>query len=528
MDATSFAVGILGLAGLWSTACQISDQISTLRSFPEDAAGLFVRYQVSQLQLQQWGEDVGLVLPEGTLAPEHHLRLDNDDFRPVVLNLLARTNRILNGIRGLCELYSLNQLYLRSPPTLDIAAIGIAHGRRAVQKIGCLERVPWAWHHKRKLEDHVSALESCVRALKELVHTNSVQSHALQIEDAINRLRQEFPPLLNQTWQISEQVRTIQNAQATQHEELILHLENQQHGRAWLLPQIGWSSLFGYLSAQPARGLDSSPVMNKGVSRTEPLRQDHRRAWFFRTTFRCHRRAVTSTANSVLYVQTQIRLLVTREHLEATMLSLDKASVIVGSTLVFRLDLYNLQTIQDIFQDEDLLKWHERNLCHEMSLTLGCALGQTSWWLAFVVSNTLFQYAPEVTMTSFILGSAAALLSLSTAFLHCLQVRKILHRWSCHPLLLLDQGSGTIDLAARRQAQPWVLPSATLIWSLILMILVTGPGRAPWPYIHIVVAYAGGHISARWNRLHEFVFGYCMICAALPATVHVVGIFGNY
>jgi len=243
-------------------------------------------------------------------------------------------------------------------------------------------------------------------------------------------LRQEFPPLLNQTWQISEQVLTIQNAQATQHEELLLHLEDQQYGRAWLLPQIGWSSLFGYPSAQPARGLDSSPVMNEGVSRTEPSRQEYGRISFFRTTFRRHRRAVTSTANSLLYVQAQIRLLLTRDHLEATMLSLDKASVIVGSTLVFRLDLYNLRAIQ-IIQDEDLLKMHNRRLCreatHSLFLTLGAALTFSMllpWPLLRGSDGVKWGFA----------SWAFALLCLRTASLQWLQVRNLPKAGHSHPL----------------------------------------------------------------------------------------------
>ncbi|KAF8541153.1 prion-inhibition and propagation-domain-containing protein [Trichophaea hybrida] len=60
MEPAGLALGIAGLAGLWSTSLEVFDQISAAREYGEKYSMLVAQLEVERARFMLWGRDVGL------------------------------------------------------------------------------------------------------------------------------------------------------------------------------------------------------------------------------------------------------------------------------------------------------------------------------------------------------------------------------------------------------------------------------------------------------------------------------------
>jgi hypothetical protein len=91
VEPVSFAVGILGLTGLFSTFLDTAERIGSWNDYDADYNALAAQYNAQKLQLARWGLSVGL--KDDELSYEHHELLD-DQTNATVKDLLLATNGV--------------------------------------------------------------------------------------------------------------------------------------------------------------------------------------------------------------------------------------------------------------------------------------------------------------------------------------------------------------------------------------------------------------------------------------------------
>lgn len=96
MEPVSFAVGIVGLVGLFSTCLDAVERFDSYKNFGPESRALAAQFKAQKLRLENWGNTVGLQ-KEGQLRENHNERLDDPRVRSTVTELLA-------AIKALCTL----------------------------------------------------------------------------------------------------------------------------------------------------------------------------------------------------------------------------------------------------------------------------------------------------------------------------------------------------------------------------------------------------------------------------------------
>jgi hypothetical protein len=92
MEPASFAVGIVGLAGLFNSRPEAINRAKDYRSFETDSQTLNAQFEADRLRFERWGHDVGL--KSGRLSADHHELLDDEEIVSAVTGLLTSINKV--------------------------------------------------------------------------------------------------------------------------------------------------------------------------------------------------------------------------------------------------------------------------------------------------------------------------------------------------------------------------------------------------------------------------------------------------
>lgn len=93
MEPAGLAIGIVGLAGLFSSCLDIINRVELYRSFNTDSQDLNAQFAAHRLRFERWGQHVGFE-STGQLRATHHHLLDNPAISLAVeglLNIITRT-----------------------------------------------------------------------------------------------------------------------------------------------------------------------------------------------------------------------------------------------------------------------------------------------------------------------------------------------------------------------------------------------------------------------------------------------------
>ena len=94
MDPVSFAVGIIGLAGLFSTCLDAVERFDAWKDFGTDYRSVAAQFKAQKLRLEKWGQAVGL--QEDTLLEKHNKFLDDPQTKSIV-------GELLSAIKAICS-----------------------------------------------------------------------------------------------------------------------------------------------------------------------------------------------------------------------------------------------------------------------------------------------------------------------------------------------------------------------------------------------------------------------------------------
>ncbi|KAL5041226.1 prion-inhibition and propagation, helo domain-containing protein [Aspergillus fruticulosus] len=160
MEPVGFAVGIMGLVGLFNTCLGLLDKFDSWRDCGSDLRSLAAQFHAHKLPLKNWGHAVGF--EQGILSDQHSHRLDAP-------RTLSTVQALLLSIRDACKS---SDVYLTPGPPASATALerpnrNILFGRKPrAHPQGLLEsrrqKLSWAPRGKTKLIARVEQFSKLV------------------------------------------------------------------------------------------------------------------------------------------------------------------------------------------------------------------------------------------------------------------------------------------------------------------------------------------------------------------------------
>ncbi|KAH7108948.1 prion-inhibition and propagation-domain-containing protein [Dactylonectria macrodidyma] len=164
MEPINFAVGIIGLAGLFSSCLEAVDKVQADRSYGSDSHVLDARFKAARVRLEKWGQRVGF--NEKALSEDRQPALDDRDTSAAVQDIF----QIINTLCGASDasVHHSN----RAASLGDDVSLGSLRPRPH----GARQRKPtWALWGKTERTDQIELFEKLVQQLHNLVPVDAVQ-----------------------------------------------------------------------------------------------------------------------------------------------------------------------------------------------------------------------------------------------------------------------------------------------------------------------------------------------------------------
>jgi hypothetical protein len=86
MEATGLIVGVVGLAGLFSSCLEAVDKVQSYGTFGSDSQALDAQFKATKARFERWGPAVGI--KQGRLLDTHQTALDSQEVKTAVEELL--------------------------------------------------------------------------------------------------------------------------------------------------------------------------------------------------------------------------------------------------------------------------------------------------------------------------------------------------------------------------------------------------------------------------------------------------------
>ncbi|KAF4766281.1 hypothetical protein HAV15_010745 [Penicillium sp. str.  len=166
MEPVSFAVGIIGLAGLFSTCLEAVERFDSWKDYDSEFRSLVAQFKAQKLRLAKWGVAVGL--EDDELSYVHNTLLDDPKIESMVKELLLAIDAVcrdedkafLTPMLGKDETPTKDQLFHRHAPR---------ESKR--QKLG------WVFRTKAKRVTQVDNFSKLVDTLHNLIPIEDPKEH---------------------------------------------------------------------------------------------------------------------------------------------------------------------------------------------------------------------------------------------------------------------------------------------------------------------------------------------------------------
>ena len=167
MEPVGLAVGLVGLAGLFSTCLDAVDRFDSWRNFADDSRLLQTLVEGQKLRLKRWGHAVGF--DHGVVSEKHHSALDDP-------KMLAGIRGNLLEIRNICSNVDAtlpNNLENHSP----------AQPRANLPLESRRVKLKWALRDKAKVTEKVQMLSTLVQNLHDLVPLGDARAEGVYVPE---------------------------------------------------------------------------------------------------------------------------------------------------------------------------------------------------------------------------------------------------------------------------------------------------------------------------------------------------------
>jgi hypothetical protein len=168
MDPVSFAVGILGLAGLFSVCLDVIEKVDSFKDFGVDSRAIIAQFEADKYLFTKWAQDVGI--SKDKPKKNYHKHLDDPETCLIVQRILLIIQEIFSNTEGTM---SNLQAAVETGPTSFPDGIRFLKMRQKSEKpqgaISQRSRIGWSLRSKAKLFSQVQQFGALVQRLHSLV-----------------------------------------------------------------------------------------------------------------------------------------------------------------------------------------------------------------------------------------------------------------------------------------------------------------------------------------------------------------------
>ncbi|KAK1656687.1 hypothetical protein BDP55DRAFT_515338, partial [Colletotrichum godetiae] len=172
MEPVGLAVGITGLAGLFSTCLEIVEKVDSYRDFKHDSHSLNVQFQAEKRRFEQWGSAIGI--NNGTLSGAHHPALNDPQTSSTATELLSLIQKIYTDADSAAAQLSLPS-NANSAKDKSSTADHVQH-RWGAQPISARRKIAWSLRGKVRRIAQVEQFGVLVQHLHNIVPPDGVKS----------------------------------------------------------------------------------------------------------------------------------------------------------------------------------------------------------------------------------------------------------------------------------------------------------------------------------------------------------------
>lgn len=173
MEPTGLAIGVVGLAGLFSVCLDVIDKADSYKDYGMESRLIAVQFEADKHLFAKWAHDVGI----DSHKPEssHHSSLDDLETNLIVEKVLSSIQEIFTKTEGTV---SSLQPTVESGPTSLPDGIYFRNIRQKAQNsegaISKRSRIGWALRKKQRFIYQVQQFGALVQKLQSLVPSNSI------------------------------------------------------------------------------------------------------------------------------------------------------------------------------------------------------------------------------------------------------------------------------------------------------------------------------------------------------------------
>ncbi|KAK1846430.1 ankyrin repeat domain-containing protein 52 [Colletotrichum chrysophilum] len=166
MEPVGLAVGVAGLAGLFSTCLEAVQRVDSYKNYGRESRSLAAQFDADKHRFEQWGQAVGI--KDGKLSDAHHPALDDAQKLSIVHKLLGSIQDFCSGADDTID--QRPALADGEFPTNKLLSTRLARPRQGALTDSKLRQAAWALHGKAKRTEHVqkfATLASATEVLQE-------------------------------------------------------------------------------------------------------------------------------------------------------------------------------------------------------------------------------------------------------------------------------------------------------------------------------------------------------------------------
>lgn len=170
MEVAGLAIGIAGLAGLFSACKEAVEQVDSYRHFGSESQQIVSRFKANKFLFQRWADHVGIA--NNKLKDVHHSSLDNVTVASTISSLLSSIQEILKNTEATS---STLQLELPNSNLLDPTHLPGSlqkrhtnHGPNSAS-VSSKNKLSWALSKKTKFSTQVEIFGLLVKDLYSVV-----------------------------------------------------------------------------------------------------------------------------------------------------------------------------------------------------------------------------------------------------------------------------------------------------------------------------------------------------------------------
>ena len=168
MEPIGFAVGVVGLAGLFSVCVDVIDKVDSYKEFGVESRSIIAQFEADKHLFTKWAQDVGI--DKNKLKNNYHPRLDHQETNSIVQDILSSIQEIFSKTES--TMSNLQPVVEAGPGSFP-DGIRFPSTRQKSQKpegaISKRGRIGWSLKSKAKFTYQVQQFGALVQRLHSLV-----------------------------------------------------------------------------------------------------------------------------------------------------------------------------------------------------------------------------------------------------------------------------------------------------------------------------------------------------------------------